>query len=295
VSNAVGSVGSSYATLTVVPPPALDWLVNVDFRSGPVEGMSTKAGPAAVGLGTNDFWNYYTRDDASGNWLSFGALADLLRADGNPTTVGMTVANAPGAWFNASEDEMYQRYIYPFSGSATVTITNLPPGAYDVYVYSYDGNYELLVDGITEGVQTCYESPIVNPPVWQQGIHYALFQQVDVAAGEHVEVIIRDGLGGYAIISGLQIASSFAGPALQEHSGLMLSALTPDPAQGIRLIFGGSAEDAYLIETSEDLVHWEPVGTATYTGGGQFQFADPEPMDRPCRFYRAVPASPATE
>jgi hypothetical protein len=205
------------------------------------------------------------------------------------------VANAPGAWFNASEDEMYRRYLYPFSGNATITITNLPPGAYDVYLYSYDGNYELLVNGITEGVQTCYESPIVNPPAWQEGTHYALFQQVDVAAGEDVEVIVRDGLGGYAIISGLQIASSVAGPAVQSNPTVTMIALSSDPANGIQLIFAGSAEDAYIIEASEDMVHWEPVGTATYTGGGQFQFADLEPMDRPCRFYRAVPASPATE
>ena len=295
IANAVGSVGSAYATLTVDPAPSVHWLVNVDFRAGPVDGMSAKVGPAAIGLGTNDFWNYYTRDDGAGGWLTFGTLADLVSADGNPTTVGMTVANAPGKWQSASSDEMYRHYIYPFSGNATITITNLPTGAYDFYVYSYDGNYELLVDGVSQGVETCYESPIVNPPAWQEGVHYVRFEQIDVTTGENVEVIVRDGLGNFAIISGIQINGVFASPSVVADPNLTLKAWTSGQTPGLHLIFAGTTTESYDVEASEDMVNWENIGTATHTGAGQFQFSDPAPMNQPCRFYRVVPTTPATE
>ena len=37
-------------------------------------------------------------------------------AEGASTLAGLTVANAPGAWGNGSDDPMYNSYIYPFGG-----------------------------------------------------------------------------------------------------------------------------------------------------------------------------------
>src|SRR5881394_2956294 len=185
-------------------------LINVDFGAGT---QSAKVGPAATGQTAHDFWNYYTRDDGQGGWRTFGELSNLSQADGTVTSVGLTVVNAPGAWGSGSTDPMYSAYIYPFGGNATITVTDLPVGQYDVYVYSQDGNYQVVMGGDDYGVQTSQEVPVVNPTVWHQGVQYALFQSVSVSSpGEPMVVTVRPGVAGYAIIAGMQIATSSSAP-----------------------------------------------------------------------------------
>jgi hypothetical protein len=168
--------GLQLAVTAAPPPPTPAFLVDVDFGAG--VGSSPKVGFAATGQTTNDFWNFYTRDGAGG-WLTFGALSNLKLANGTPTSVGLTVDNAPGAWGNGSTDPMYNGYIYPFSGNATITVTNLPPGQYDIYAYANDGNYQVTGAADYE-IKTSQDPALVSPPVWQAGVQYALFQNVGV-------------------------------------------------------------------------------------------------------------------
>src|SRR3954469_9421110 len=98
-------------------------LVNIDFGVG---NRSPKTGFAATGAATNDYWNLYRHYDprfVPGEPLvSDGSLLDLKRADGSPTKIAVTVANAPGVWGNASGDPMYDSYIFSQNGS-NITIT----------------------------------------------------------------------------------------------------------------------------------------------------------------------------
>src|SRR5438874_12270051 len=97
-------------------------LLNVDFGVGT---SSAKVGFAAVGETDNDFWNLYSRDDGNGGYRTLGSVSDLQYADGTVSSVGLTVANAPGAWVNGLDDPMYNIYLYPFnSGDITVTVTD---------------------------------------------------------------------------------------------------------------------------------------------------------------------------
>ena len=210
VTNALGSIVSSNATLMVLQA-STNFLVNVDFGGGLTK--SAKVGGAAIGQNTNDFWNYYSRDDGHGGWLTFGALSNLSMASGVGTSIGLTVANAPGAWGNGSSDPMYDVYLYPFGGNATVTVTNIPVGQYDVYIYSQDGNYQLISGANDYGVQTSRDPALANPPAWQQGVQYALFQSVSVSTpGDPMVITVRPGVGGYAIIAGMQITASSTAP-----------------------------------------------------------------------------------
>lgn len=182
-------------------------LINVDF--GQDLAGSAKTGFAARGLTTNDFWNFYTRDDGAGGWRTFGTLTNLKTASGVTTEVVMTVANAPGSWGNGSTDPMYVGYIYPFNGgNITITLTNLPTGRYDLLPYASDGNFELSVGGNSLGVKTSLENVITNPPNWTAGVQYAPFTNVEVTAGQSLVLTVRPGIYGYAIISGLQISAT---------------------------------------------------------------------------------------
>ena len=178
-------------------------LIDIDFGAG----SSGKSGFAATGVSTNDYWNFYNRDDGNGGWLVDGALPNLKYVDGTVSGAGLTVNNGPGAWANGSTDPMYNSYIYPFGGNLLASVTNLPAGSYDVYVYSQDGNYTLNVGATSYGTQASREAPaVVNPPVWQEGKQYALFHNVGVATGQTLTLTVSNGLDGYAIIAGIQIA-----------------------------------------------------------------------------------------
>jgi hypothetical protein len=212
VTNSLGSVLSSNAVLTVNPSSGVSFLVDLDFGMGRTN--SAKAGFAALGQTTNDFWNYYTRDDGKGGYLTFGVLSNLALVDGTVTSMGMTIANAPGGWANGSTDPMYDIYLYPLSGGiVTVTLTNLPTGLYDVLPYSWGGNFEVTVGGVSYGIKQTSDNPVSNPPVWREGVQYARYTNVQVSLGQPLVLTVRP-VGGYAMISGMQIAQIGVKPTI---------------------------------------------------------------------------------
>jgi Big-like domain-containing protein len=201
-----GKIDSLDATVAInVGASATGRLLSVDFGAG---STTSETGPAAVGQSSNDFWNFYTRDDGQGGWLNSGALQNLKYSDGTPSTAGLTVANAPGAWGNGSSDAMYNSYIYPFSGNATVTVTNLGLGTFDLYVYGIDAQYQLSVGALDCGIKTTTNAPIVNPLVWHEGEQYVVFRGLQITnAADAVTITVQPGISGYAIISGVQLNS----------------------------------------------------------------------------------------
>jgi hypothetical protein len=174
--------------LLAAPPPATaqqtpgtptNRLLNVDCGSGGGRGYSLKTGQAAVGMATNDFWNFYDRDVSPGVWRSSGTLTNLTLANGVPTTVGMSVSDGPGEWGGSSSDPMYDEYIYPLdAGNNVVTFTNLPAGQYDVLVYSPDGATEVIIGGTSCGVKTSYDPSYSGAPIWTEGVQYARWRNV---------------------------------------------------------------------------------------------------------------------
>jgi hypothetical protein len=195
VTNTLGTV-----TINVASNNA-DVLLDVDFGGGV---NSAKTGYAAIGDSPNDQWNYYI---VGGNVVS-GALANLVTAEGYVSPVGMLVNNLPTPGTNGSPDAMYNDYLFTNSGMATLTLTNLPTGIWNVYLYADDGNFDLAVGGTDYGTQTCYDQPL-SSVLWQQGVQYVEFTNVIVTNGQSVTVTISPGQSGRTMISGLQIASLF--------------------------------------------------------------------------------------
>src|SRR5207253_10650689 len=179
-----GHVDCSEATVNirVLPHESAAFLIDVNFYAHLSSSLDTvKTGLAAIGHSSDDFWNHYSRDNPQGGWLSLGSLSGLKTVEGNETEAGLVVANAPGAWGNGSSDAMYRTYLYPFSGNATITVTNLPAGRYSLYVYGQDAGYQLAAgDGTDYGTLSTSNAPISNPVVWQEGEQYAVFRGVQV-------------------------------------------------------------------------------------------------------------------
>ncbi len=199
-------------TSALLAEPSSATLINVDFGYGRARGYSQKTGFAAVGQTTNDFWNFYDRDASDApyfDWRQSALLSNLKLANGEPSAVFMHISDAPGAWSNASHDPMYNTYDYPLDGrSNVVTFIGLPPGQYDVLAYSQDGNYEVAVGSTSYGVKTTHEDPVSSEPNWTEGVQYARWRNVTVAAGQPLILTVRKGVGGYAILAGVQILAS---------------------------------------------------------------------------------------
>jgi hypothetical protein len=197
------------------------FMIDIDFTG--TDFPSGKTGTAAIGVGSTDYWNWYTRNDGHGGWLNSGSLTDMKLIDETATTVDLAVNNFPGAWGNGSPDSMYDGYIYPFSGIGTMTLSQLPLGLYDVYAYSVDSNYELSVGSVSYGVKTSYDYPVMNPLVWTEGVQYTRYSGVSVGLGDAITLTVRPGLDGTAMISGLQLVA------------------VPEPASGALLGLGMAA------------------------------------------------------
>jgi hypothetical protein len=240
-------------------------LIDVDFGGG---SSTAEIGPAAIGHGPADYWNYYTRNDANGSWRSFGALTNLSSVEQVPTGAGLTITNAPGAWGNGSADEMYNSYDYPFDGgNVTVVVTNLDAGAYDVYVYGIDSSYEISVAGSTYGVESLPAGPVTNPAVWQEGLQYVVFPSVKVNPDDSITLTVRPGSAGYATIAGMQIAGSVATnhPPVARAQNVVLP---QDSGRSVTLTASDLDRDALTYNVLTQPAHGSLAGTPpdlTYT------------------------------
>lgn len=199
-------------------------LLNVDFGAGQA---SPKAGFAAVGQHTNDFWNPYShyrpRFQPGMALVPDGRIEGLKFADGSDAAVVVAVTNAPGVWGNATGDGMLDSYVYAPNGSnLVVTVTGLDSGRYHFYLYGW-----AAADGTREHVSTFRLHSGTNRvgPVaasgaggwqagqpWREGVQYVVCRDVPVMASEPVTIEVVPAAGGVAVLNGLQILSRGTGP-----------------------------------------------------------------------------------
>jgi subtilisin-like proprotein convertase family protein len=197
---------------------ALPNLLNLDFNGG-TGVISPKRGTAAIGYTTNDLWNLYSRDDGFGGFKVAGTVPNLLWSDGTASGINLYITNAPGAWGNGSGDYMFNIYLYPLpngNGNIVFTLSNVPPGKYDLYLYSHGGSTEngslnVQVGAANYGVKTTAAGAVwSNPQVWQQGQQYVVFSGVVVSSLTDVVNVTVAPVSIVAPINGLQMVQSSA-------------------------------------------------------------------------------------
>ena len=167
-------------------------LLNIDFAFEGVEEI----GFAAIGQTTEDFWNLYAMPG-----YDAGTLTDLAWSDGTPSTVAVTVENAPGVWAMSCcgapmPDPMYDVYVYPWDGgNITVTLSSLPPGTYDFYLYIHDGTWaELYSNGLSLGSKgTAIGGTAWATANWSPGQQFVSFRNVTVTENQPVVAVVMPG------------------------------------------------------------------------------------------------------
>jgi len=203
---------ASLSGLQIVPSdampadsPGISNLLNVNFGGSP----GYKVGPAVVGLATNDYWNAY-----SYVWAYAISVPNLKWSDESTSAAGMVVRNAPGQWGNSLPDLMFRSYIYCHkSGNITITLTNLPNGNCDFYLYGHTPNpddnavFELWSDEVCQGIKgTSMKGYGPTSNRWEIGQQYVLFKDVVTSSNKPVVIQAKHTKYGYNNLSGLQIA-----------------------------------------------------------------------------------------
>jgi hypothetical protein len=202
------------------PSQAISNLINVDF--GGADG--SEVGKAAVGLTSGDFWNGYYFP-----WQNSGELGNLKNSAQILTGAKLEVHNAEGIWGNGISDPMYNSYIYPWDmGNILLTLTNLPVGNYDFYLYAHgggppsDGNgiFQLWAGDRDCGIRgTTVWGTAWNSTNWEEGQQYIVFHDVSVESNQVVTIHSKHEVyDGNLVLNGMQIA--FKGSADTDNDGL---------------------------------------------------------------------------
>ena len=202
-------------------------LINVDLGGN---ASSSRFGPAAVGLGTNDVWNGYTHYPPHFTpgmpSVANGRLEALKYSDGSISHVAVAITNAPGVWGNASGDSMFDSFVFAANGSnITLTVTGLEAGRYHFLLYGHadadvspeqNSVFRLLAsqtNPVSHGPFTSAGATGWKPgQPWQEGRQYVIFRDVAVLANEAVVIEAGPGPGGVAVLNGLQILARGTAP-----------------------------------------------------------------------------------
>jgi hypothetical protein len=194
---------------------------NIDF--GPDRGTpSKKTGAAAAGQ-PGDYWNTVAIGFNS-NHIETG----LKFANGEASPIAVALNNLGGGWGNDDKlgihDPMMNSFNYPVNnqgGSSLVTLYNVSPGSYDIYVYghgtdpNYYGDYQVTVGDHDYGrKQTTHGADAVENTKWVEGSQFVRFKDVNVGKDDILMIHIQPGgtvtdRGGRtfadAMICGLQL------------------------------------------------------------------------------------------
>lgn len=212
-------------------------LVNVDFGVGQA---SAKAGRAATGWATNDFWNlhrhYAPRVVPGTPPVADGRTGPLRDAAGGETGIVVAVTNAPGVWGNASGDPMWDTYLYAPNGSnIVVVLTGLVAGRYHLYAYGHaDADADAAGDQdsvftLTSGTNRLGPLTTLGGGGWRAGEamvesrHVVVFRDVPVAAGDPLVLEVAPGPRGIAVLNGLQVLSRGTRPPRRPDPAVVLT------------------------------------------------------------------------
>lgn len=174
------------------------------------------SGPAATGQ-PGDFWNSL----AASAQISRPWTLNNLRAH-DDTATGINLANvdfAETSTYPPSDgDNLMRDYHYigalDLNGPAFIRLLNVPPGNYDLYLYSFtpianDQNAVFTVNGVTKTVTP--SRPFTG---YQEDVNYVVYRNISPVSGEISVTVEIDLFNQYAVVNGLQLvglSASLAG------------------------------------------------------------------------------------
>lgn len=187
----VGGDGTIYSGGRVtIPPPIMN-------------------GPAATGQ-SGDFWNSLAASAAVNRpWT----LQNLRANDDSATTIDIAnIDFAESSTHPATDgDDLMRDYHYigaaGFNGPATVRLSEVPAGTYDLYLYSFtpianDQNAVFIVNGVTKTVMPDPPGPFSG---YQEDVNYVVYRNISPISGDINITVEIDAFNNFAVVNGLQL------------------------------------------------------------------------------------------
>lgn len=155
VYNSGGTNTSAGAKLTVVPTVWQGNPLSINFVGRNADALYPLAPTDVAGVIPVANWN----NVGDGN-VTAGAQFPLFDSVGNPTPVTLTY-NAQDAWHSGATSDANHKMMYGFikfdANGGDITLTNVPDGNYNVYVYSQSDNSRYV--NLSIGGTTYYLGP----------------------------------------------------------------------------------------------------------------------------------------
>lgn len=162
---------------------------------------SKQTGPAAAGR-EGDYWN-----TVGVAWSNDHTESAMKFANGEASPIQVRMVNLGGGWGNDGhlgiKSAMMDSYNYPQNnqgGNAQVTLSKVPAGMYDVYIYGHEaypeayGDYTLTVGDRCYGRKvTSNKSDAIENTNWVEGSQYVKFSRVEIGSDDAVNVLIKPG------------------------------------------------------------------------------------------------------
>ena len=235
---------------------------------------TNKVGFAAIGQTTNDYWNGYQF-----GLQTYGSVTNLKWVGRHNSGISVTVLNAPGNWANDTGDGMYDPFIYPWDGgNITVTLSNVPSGTYDFYLYGHSSNawentrFQMTVGpNSTLWKQTQDSILAATSTNWAEGVQYVVFRNMTISDGQPVVITGAPGDAGAAILNGLQMISSsaqqgppvitsFAPTSAFTGSNVVITGLNFSPVASSNIVYFGAVQATVTAASTTSLTVMVPAG-----------------------------------
>ncbi len=189
LANSAGSVTSGVATLTILPVPAGQWVVNFQVTNNINGSPGLYTGPGVLWNGTaapRTNWNPIA--DTLGSMVTgtFSSTSDLQDNGTVHSGISATIFNSGGGYSGGgggANNPLLSTYVLVVTNPpATLQFTGVPPGIYNLALYGVDGSFHdrgiiFTVGNLTNtlvNTQDSYFSP---------GDNTAIFQNVPILNG----------------------------------------------------------------------------------------------------------------
>ncbi|HWY74195.1 MAG TPA: hypothetical protein VN281_01185, partial [Verrucomicrobiae bacterium] len=187
LANSAGSVTSSVATLTVLPIPAGQWVVNFQVTNNINGSPGLYTGPGVLWNGSpapRGTWNPIL--DSLGAFVAgtFSSTSDFQDNGTVHSGISVTINTNNGGGYSSGGgiNPLLTTYILVRTNAATLTFSGVPPGIYNLALYGVDGAYHdrgiiFTAAGMTNtlvNTQDTFFSP---------GDNTAIFQNVPILQG----------------------------------------------------------------------------------------------------------------
>jgi PKD repeat protein len=224
-TNLAGTLNSTPVTLTVLPLPATDLAVNVQFVGTSLGSnfADPQSGPGVIG-NSGDLWNPVSNPNpVAGDTNPISGSVQGL-ADANDIGTAISLAYTGATDFNSGNNTPFYASGSPAAdlmeaclgaaatNAATVTVQGLPPGIYDLYLYASAGtSLQTEVSQFTANDSIGTVGPNSASSVLTPGVNYILLTPV-VGTNGVLQLSLVGNVTGQACLNGVQLLGPGATP-----------------------------------------------------------------------------------